>query len=305
MFVGDALRSCSSLTQMGRAPLLLLWPTLINAAGWGFDLPLNATQVLLNIGCNLAPVLPDDDNADAVVLCFEPIPHVLERIPKHPRLLTIPAAVSSFEGVATMHTYAKNAQSSSLGARAKAMDWNDDAARGDGQQFIVPVLSLRSIYASLGDVHVPYLKTDMQGADFAAVSSLSIDVLRRTPFLLTEVWLENVQSYVGFKNDFCRHWLPFMTRAGYSLQFMRLIYRERDNFLDQAERDAWSAPWAADPHARCAEDLALFETPTTGCYEADAHWIRNDTLADIAAFRGPKRPPVKELTDWPMSWHNS
>ena len=154
-------------------------------------------------------------------------------------------------------------------------------------------------------VHVSYIKTDMQGADYAAISSLPVDVLRRTPFLLTEVWLENVQSYVGFRNDFCRDWLPFMTAAGYSLQFMRLIYREHDNDLDQTQRDAWSAPWAADPHAKCAEDLALHPTPTTGCHEADAHWIRNDTLADIAAFRGPKRPPVKEWTDWPMSWHNS
>ena len=285
----------------------LLWlPALSHAAGWGVDLPRNASQVLLNLGCNLAPVLPDDTNEDAVVLCFEPIPSVVRRIPAHPRLKTIPAAVSSFDGVATMHTYAKNAQSSSLGARAKEMDWNDDPARGDGDQFVVPVLSLRSIYASLGpDTHVPYIKTDMQGADYAAISSLPVDVLRRTPFLLTEVWLENVQSYVGFRNDFCRDWLPFMTAAGYSLQFMRLIYREHDNDLDQAQRDAWSAPWAADPHARCAEDLALYPTPTTGCHEADAHWIRNDTLADIAAFRGPKRPPVKEWTDWPMSWHNS
>ena len=129
----------------------LLWlPALSHAAGWGVDLPRNASQVLLNLGCNLAPVLPDDTNDDAVVLCFEPIPSVVRRIPAHPRLLTIPAAVSSFDGVATMHTYAKNAQSSSLGARAKEMDWNDDPARGDGDQFVVPVLSLRSIYASLG-----------------------------------------------------------------------------------------------------------------------------------------------------------
>ena len=133
----------------------LLWlPALSHAAGWGVDLPRNASQVLLNLGCNLAPVLPDDANDDAVVLCFEPIPSVVRRIPAHPRLLTIPAAVSSFDGVATMHTYAKNAQSSSLGARAKEMDWNDDPARGDGDQFVVPVLSLRSVYASLAGVHV-------------------------------------------------------------------------------------------------------------------------------------------------------
>ena len=143
----------------------LLWlPALSHAAGWGVDLPRNASQVLLNLGCNLAPVLPDDTNDDAVVLCFEPIPSVVKRIPAHPRLLTIPAAVSSFDGVATMHTYAKNAQSSSLGARAKEMDWNDDPARGDGDQFVVPVLSLRSVYASLAGVHVSYIKTDMQGA---------------------------------------------------------------------------------------------------------------------------------------------
>ena len=83
----------------------LLWlPALSHAAGWGVDLPRNASQVLLNLGCNLAPVLPDDTNDDAVVLCFEPIPSVVKRIPAHPRLMTIPAAVSSFDGVATMHT---------------------------------------------------------------------------------------------------------------------------------------------------------------------------------------------------------
>ena len=97
-----------------------------------------------------------------------------------------------------------------------------------------------------------------------------------------------------------------MTEAGYTLQYLRLIYGP-NNDLDQAQRDEWSRPWQEDAHAACARDLAnpANAEPVMGCHEADAHWIRNDTLADIAAFRGPKRPPVKEWTDWPMSWHNS
>ena len=38
---------------------------LETGAGRGIDLPRNASQVLLNLGCNLAPVLPDDANDDA------------------------------------------------------------------------------------------------------------------------------------------------------------------------------------------------------------------------------------------------
>ena len=60
-----SLSSCSPGPAMLRA---LLWlPALSHAAGWGVDLPRNASQVLLNLGCNLAPVLPDDANDDAVV----------------------------------------------------------------------------------------------------------------------------------------------------------------------------------------------------------------------------------------------
>ena len=47
----------------------LLWlPVLSHAAGWGVDLPRNASQVLLNLGCNLAPVLPEATSASAVDL---------------------------------------------------------------------------------------------------------------------------------------------------------------------------------------------------------------------------------------------
>ena len=31
--------------------------------------PADASQVLLNLGCNLAPVLPDDANGGPMVLC--------------------------------------------------------------------------------------------------------------------------------------------------------------------------------------------------------------------------------------------
>ena len=85
------------------------------------------------------------------------------------------------------------------------------------------------------------------------------------------------------------------------LRYLRLIYGP-NNDLTQAERDAWSAPWKDDTDRMCSEDLAAHPSPQPGCHEADAHWIRNDTMDAIRNFAGPPRPPVAEFTDWPMSW---
>ena len=97
------------------------------------------------------------------------------------------------------------------------------ATRGDGSQVVVPVLSLQNTLASIRE-DVFFLKTDMQGADFGAVSALDRFHLRRLAFLATEVWAEGARTYSGVRNDLCRDWAPFMARAGFVLVHVAPVY---------------------------------------------------------------------------------
>ena len=85
--------------------------------------------------------------------------------------------------------------SSSLHAPTRQSEWNANATRGDGSQVVVPVLSLQNTLASIRE-DVFFLKTDMQGADFGAVSALDRFHLRRLAFLATEVWAEGALGKV-------------------------------------------------------------------------------------------------------------
>lgn len=264
------------------------------------SLPSDVAAVLLNIGSSLQPVLPAEEPG-VIALAFEPLLDVAARIPRHPRLRVVPAAVSSFNGIRTMTMYNNDGISSSLGRAASTSFWNVNKSRGDGDQVVVPVLSLRTILDSLAHIQIPYLKTDMQGADFAAVQA-AVDSIRKIPYMLTEVWLQNEQSYHGFDNDLCRHWLPLMDRAGYRLVYLSLI--ESDALRDRlpSEIRDWSGKWAADPHLQCAHDLQNpdneFRRP--GLFEADAYWMRNDTYDALLSGRPHPPPPVASQHDWPL-----
>ena len=273
------------------------------------ELPSFVDSVLLNIGSSSNPVLPDPNTASVLSLAFEPILEVVGKIAAHEKLLVVPAAVSSFDGLRTMRTYNTGGVSSSLGRAATTDFWNDNKTRGDGRQVVVPVLSLKTVLSSLPlRVEVPYLKTDMQGADFAAIESLlghdlkGINMLRRIPYILTEVWLQNEQSYLGFHNDLCRNWLPLMDAAGYKLVYIRVIESNELRNWPATELDDWSQAWAYNPHLQCDADLNNEKhTRRPGLFEADVHWIRNDTFhAILYEDIKPKRPPVESDFDWPL-----
>ncbi|KAJ8601261.1 hypothetical protein CTAYLR_003278 [Chrysophaeum taylorii] len=185
--------------------------------------------------------------------------------------------------------------------------WNDNATRGDGRQLVVPVISLRTILEDLGHVDIPYLKTDMQGADFEAIraiveeDSAGVGLFRRIPNLLTEVWMHNEQSYTGFKNDLCRDWLPMMDSIGYRLVYLRMIESEIMRRRSQEQLDQWSREWGYNPHVQCAHDISNPKhIPRPGLFEADAHWIRNDTFEAILNGEKPPRPPLDSDHDWPL-----
>ena len=175
-------------------------------------------RVVLELGSNDTPLIPTDD--DALTLAFEPMLDVAARIARHPRVRVVPAAVSADGrgGLATMRQYNEGSVSSSLTAPAARASWNDDASRGDGSAHVVPLLPLAQVLGSLPHgVELSLIKTDMQGADFGALRSVGRAALRRAQWLWTEMWVDNVRTYAGADNDFCRDYLPLMRAWGFKL----------------------------------------------------------------------------------------
>lgn len=267
------------------------------------ELPPGTEEVLLNIGSSLRPVVPAADAVNVVSIAFEPMLSVAARIEAHPQLRVVPCAVAASDGLRTLTRYNNDGISSSLGRATTDAFWNNNKTRGDGVASIVPVLSFRTVLDAIPyDVGTPYLKTDMQGADFEAIASVPHAVLRRIPHLLTEVWVANTRSYAGFENDLCRDWMPHMDAAGYRLVYLRII--EADSMpKDATIRDKWSQAWMDDPRAMCDDDFQKHPDPIMGIFEADAHWIRQDVLDKILRSDPSIRmPPVRDNTDWPITY---
>lgn len=66
------------------------------------NLPAKTKSVVLAIGTNLDPILPRQrDGPCARTIAFEPIVH--ERIPPHPQVMVVPAAVSNQTSLSTMY----------------------------------------------------------------------------------------------------------------------------------------------------------------------------------------------------------
>ena len=213
------------------------------------------------------------------------------------------------------------------GAAAASSFWNTGADRGDGTVRMVPVVSLRSVLAAVPrGIPVALLKSDMQGADFAAIKSAGVALLReKVSMIATEVWMGGVRSYqhdgndnghgnddqqpaaaaaataaaaaapppVG--NDLCKDWVPWMLgEAGYRLT--ALVPVEGDRAWTIAIPDMQAT--VDDPAAYCRGEarVAPDSPAANGFAEADAFWIRDDIPMDWA-----KRPPVRK-EEWVGPW---
>ena len=178
------------------------------------ELPLAVKDLIINIGSNLDPILPDPSLGPcARTIAVEPI--VGCKIIPHPQLDVLNAAIAGSPSIATMKIYNSNGVSSSLADPASTQNWNNNAKRGDGERRIVPVVSMKSFLLAIPDhATIQHLRTDMQGFDFAAVSSAGPELLAKVAILETEVWKDDVMTYAAH-NDLCRDWYPFMTKLGY------------------------------------------------------------------------------------------
>ena len=188
---------------------------------------MNGAHVILNIGSNDDPIVPrPTDDPCTVALAFEPV--VSHLIPSHPALHVIPAAVTGEGGWATMHMYNKHGVSSSLSKPSKKANWNSDG----GTLKVVPTISFRTILESLQNFKIDMIMTDMQGHDFAAVSSVG-DLLKEVGVkrLITEVYKDNIVSYQGVNNDLCHDWLPHMTSNGYVFEGLTEMRGDTETLL--------------------------------------------------------------------------
>lgn len=256
------------------------------------QLPASTRALLVNIGSNVDPVRTMLEFKDvSSIIAFEPIvPHL---IPQAKNLYVIPAAVAGNDGVASMMLAgrSKNYAASASSLSHKVTNYSEVATRNatsldeeqkrriglsttdksQGPTFkLVPIVSMQSVMATMpASIPLVYLKTDMQGYDFSSLSVVG-DELNRFQFLRLECFLEGRTTYAGMHNDFCRDWLPHMTRIGMTLVGL-YIY-------DQSGKVAMPA---REAQRRCRDQgFADFH----GAIEADAFWASPN--------RSLSRPPV-------------
>jgi hypothetical protein len=245
--------------------------------------------LVLNIGSSIDPIIPfmfvqiaetDSEvtymfNSDSIkTIAFEPISAM--KIEPRPWLTVVAAAVSSTARMQQMYRYSGDGVASSL-FQAKYPEMFRDEYR-DGSSVLVPVVSMRSVLDSIpAHVATPFAKTDMQGADFEAIASVGRDI-RRIGWLHTEVWHHGCKSYEQFENDFCRDWLPHMTRMGYRLLDVGREWNTCSDVIANRHR-------LAD---FCRKSVAQYADQTCSrIQECDVLWVRADLPLSAQA-----RPPL-------------
>lgn len=193
-------------------------------------LPSDAVEVIMNIGSNRDPTLPVARSPPIIAIAFEPIVPHLARLtyPNASNLYIIPAAVSATDGLEMMAVlgrsshYAGSASSLSAPADKKStaaiVNMRAVAKAGGHRAMVVPVLGMRTVLNALPQtLALSFLKTDMQGHDFAALQSAGKELLHRAEFIKAETYHSEGSTYVGVRNSFCTNLLPHMDAIGFEL----------------------------------------------------------------------------------------
>lgn len=264
--------------------------------------------VLLNLGCHLDPIVPDmfmqiSDHeylwrGDAIkIVAYEPLFATAKQIENKPWLLLIPAAVSDQSGILPFYSYNEGYISSSLHTITyELLNSTEDGAspRQDGFMSLVPTVTMHSVLNSIPDhVRIPYLKTDMQGADFSALRSVG-DLLRRIPWIASEVWHHNSVMYKGFDNDFCRHWLPHMTSMGYLVAAIsKTDFNMCNDVIESVRLNAGDGQAAIETF--CEDSILQYPVQTERYCECDILWVHQSEYLDGAI---PPLPPVSKIGEF-------
>ena len=250
------------------------------------SLPENITTVFINIGSSLDPILPPVEfGHNATTIAFEPIVgcDVVHNIPKSIRnqLMVVHAAVAATSGLTSMNVYNRDGVSSSLSKAATVRSWNSDAHRdSDGSIRIVPLLTIEQILNAIpAHVDIPYIKTDMQGYDFAAIAAAGHTLFQRgVDYLFTEAYFLGESSYEGVQNDFCDDWWPHMQRVGYK------VVNSTKFTVDPRENDTLAVLQFCEAQERRRRRHHRLHK-NAGLYEGDVLWKRIGAPDRVFQFR--------------------
>ena len=238
--------------------------------GQQLHLPSTTRRVFINIGSNVDPLLPPESDRSVVSIAFEPI--VSSQIAARAGLFVVPSAVSNFSGIGLMGVYNERGLSSSLSKPAWEFSPQTSPPR------LVPVLSMRAVLGSIpAHIDIWFLKTDMQGHDFVALSSAA-DLLRtRVHYIMSEVAVNNVRAYNGTSNDLCRQHLPFMRANGFTALGMckpcQAAFPARLREANSQRRRHQSRSSSIDTFCH----LQRRNRERLGLAERDVWWRRDDT----------------------------
>ena len=223
------------------------------------ELPPWTEQVIIDVGANTDPILPALSDSATLTLAFEPVVH--NEIRPSKQLMVVPAAVASADGLRTMGLYHHGMVSSSL-SKVTMSDMPLVGTRA------IAVLALGTVLRAVPpNVTIALLKTDIQGHDFEAISSVPRSLLRRAPYLKTEVFLHGHSSYNGVQNDFCNDFVPHLTRAGYQLAALVGLETRRATMRGNPQAEAF-----------CSQNRARQQNlPGALAFEADAYWVLEGT----------------------------
>lgn len=178
--------------------------------------PPNITKLIINVGSNVDPPQPTNDESVAV-LAIEPILETASQIPKTERRVVITAAISDFVGFATFHPFNTKGLSSSLSdpaSQKSSLHWTRQPSTYQSF-YVVPVLSMRHLLDAIPPhINILYLKTDMQGHDFVALKSAGA-ALQRVQRVKAETYCKGFSYYGGVRNSYEQDLLPLMRSLGF------------------------------------------------------------------------------------------
>jgi FkbM family methyltransferase len=158
--------------------------------------------------------MPDPNDSKMAVLAVEANIQLYNNMPRHPRLFVMYCAIGAHAGFAQFNSYNTNGLSSSLSKPANQTA-NFVKTNLAERSSIVPVLTLLALLEAIpSNIHIEFLKTDLQGHDYAALLSAG-SMLRRVSRIMSECYAPGTSTYANAHNECDRDIDPLLSRLGF------------------------------------------------------------------------------------------
>lgn len=221
-----------------------------NNYGFMLDFPPYVKTIWINIGSNIDPPMPPEDDQSVFVIAVEPILGTAHKIPYHDRLFVITCAIADVPRFQMMNVMNVGGLSSSLNGLKgrpwwknyvdidprvswKSEEYKKANAKPEHQIQITPVMPLKMLlHAIPSTINITHLHTDMQGFDFVAIKSAG-KALSRVNNVQVECYLNDITEYdlKNISNSCYQDFVPFMTSIGYRLDHTHKMGNEADAFF--------------------------------------------------------------------------